>query len=96
MERYDGSAAAVLADLPNLAKKAGARAGISAPPAAEIERELEAATKLGAFHLAVCEPDYSTCLAAIDSPPPVIAVRGGATCSSAPPSPWSAHVMLPP
>jgi DNA processing protein len=32
LDRYDGSAAAVLADLPNLAKKAGAKAGIAAPP----------------------------------------------------------------
>jgi DNA processing protein len=76
LERYDGSAAAVLADLPNLAKKAGAKAAIAAPPSSEIEKELEATAKLGAFHLASCEPDYSPSLAAIDSPPPVIAVRG--------------------
>jgi DNA processing protein len=76
LERYDGSAAAVLADLPALARKAGSKADISAPSKSDIDRELEAADALGAFHLAACEPDYSACLAAIDAPPPVIAVRG--------------------
>jgi DNA processing protein len=76
LEKYDSSASAVLDDLPNIARKAGAKAGISAPPKSEIERELEATARLGAFHLASCEPDYSACLAAIDSPPPIIAVRG--------------------
>jgi DNA processing protein len=76
LERYDGSAAAVLADLPAIARKAGGKSGIAAPPKSEIDRELEAADALGAFHLAACEPDYSPCLAAIDAPPPVITFRG--------------------
>lgn len=76
LERYDGSAAAVLADLPTLARKAGGKSDISAPSKAEIDREIEAAANIGAIHLAACEPDYSACLAAIDSPPPLIAVRG--------------------
>jgi DNA processing protein len=37
---------------------------------------MEAAQKLGAQHMAAFEPDYSACLSAIDSPPPVIAIRG--------------------
>jgi DNA processing protein len=76
LERHDGSASAVLDDLPAIARKAGGRADVSAPARSEIERELEATAKLGAFHLAACEPDYSACLAAVDAPPPVIAVRG--------------------
>ncbi len=76
LERYDGSATAALADLPALARKAGGKADLAAPPKAEIERELDAAARLGALHLAACEPEYSACLAAIDAPPPVIAVRG--------------------
>ena len=76
LERYDGSASTVLADLPALARKAGGKTDISAPSKADIDRELEAMAKLGAFHLAACEPDYSACLAAIDAPPPVISVRG--------------------
>ena len=75
LERY-GSAAAVLADLPSLAKKAGGKADVRAPAVDDIKREIEATAKLGAFHLAACEPDYSACLSAIDAPPPVIAVRG--------------------
>jgi DNA processing protein len=76
LERYEGSAGAVLADLPALARKAGGKTDLSAPPKADIDRELEAVAKLGAFHLAACEPEYSACLAAIDAPPPVIAARG--------------------
>ncbi|HEX5006227.1 MAG TPA: DNA-protecting protein DprA, partial [Hyphomonadaceae bacterium] len=76
LERYGGSASAVLDDLPAIARKAGGRTDVSAAPKSEIEREIEATAKLGALHLAACEPDYSACLAAIDAPPPVIAVRG--------------------
>ena len=76
LERHDGSASAVLADLPALAGKAGGKADLVAPAKADIDRELEATAKLGAFYLAACEPDYSACLAAIDAPPPVIAVCG--------------------
>jgi DNA processing protein len=75
LERY-GAAADVLNDLPSLAKKAGGKTEIKAPSLDEIKREIDATAKIGAFHLAACEPDYSACLAAIDAPPPVIAVRG--------------------
>lgn len=75
LERY-GAAGDVLADLPALAKKAGGKADVKAPPLDDIKREIEATAKLGAQHLAACEPDYSACLSAIDAPPPVIAVRG--------------------
>lgn len=75
MERY-GSAAAVLEDLPSLSRKAGGKGEIKPPPADEITREIDATQRLGATHLAACEPDYSPCLAAIDAPPPVIAIRG--------------------
>ena len=78
LERY-GSPAAILEDLPSLAKKAGGKSEIKAPDPSEITREIEATAKLGATHLAACEPDYSTCLAAIDAPPPVIAIRGNRT-----------------
>lgn len=75
IDRY-GSAAAALEDLPALARKAGGKADIKAPAASEIAREIDAAEKLGASHLAACEPDYSACLASIDAPPPVLAIRG--------------------
>ncbi|MDP3494262.1 MAG: DNA-processing protein DprA [Hyphomonadaceae bacterium] len=73
LERY-GSAAAVLEDLPSLAKKAGGKSEV--PELSDIQREIDATAKLGAAHLAACEPDYSICLAAIDAPPPIIAIRG--------------------
>jgi DNA processing protein len=83
LERY-GSAAAVLEDLPSLAKKAGAKAAIKAPDISDIQREIDSTAKLGATHLAACEPDYSACLAAIDAPPPVIAIRGNRTLLNRP------------
>jgi DNA processing protein len=76
LERYDGGAAAVLADLPAIVRRAGSKADISAPSKSEIDDEIDAVERIGAFHLAACEPDYSPSLAAIDAPPPVIAVRG--------------------
>ena len=75
LERY-GAAGDVLADLPSLAKKAGSKSEIRAPSIDDIKREIDATAKLGAQHLAACEPDYSACLSAIDAPPPVVAVRG--------------------
>jgi DNA processing protein len=75
IDRY-GSAAAALDDLPVLVRKAGGKADVKAPPPSEIAREIEAAEKLGAFHLAACEPEYSASLAATDAPPPVLTVRG--------------------
>lgn len=75
LERYR-SAAAVLEDLPALAKKAGGKTEVRAPSVDDIKREIDATQAIGAGHIAACEPDYSACLAAIDAPPPVIAVRG--------------------
>lgn len=46
------------------------------PPPARIESELEALEKLGARLIASCEPDYPPLLAALDAPPPILAVRG--------------------
>ena len=75
LERY-GVAKAVLDDLPSLSKKAGGKSEIRPPSADDIAREIAATQKLGATLLAACEPDYSPSLAAIDAPPPVIAIRG--------------------
>src|SRR5262245_54076867 len=75
IDRY-GSAAAALDDLPALARKAGGKADIKAPSPSDIAREIESVEKTGAFHMAACEPDYSSCLASIDAPPPILAIRG--------------------
>ncbi len=44
----------------------------------EAERELEATTRLGGRLIATGEPEYPKALQAIDSAPPLIAVRGDA------------------
>lgn len=75
MSRHGHDAAAVLDALPGLAKKAG-KAALRIPSRGEIERELEAAEDFGAVYRAACEPDYSRSLAAIESPPPVVALKG--------------------
>jgi DNA processing protein len=48
------------------------------PPAARIDAELAAIEALGARWIAACEPDYPPLLAALDAPPPLLAVRGDA------------------
>jgi DNA processing protein len=71
LERY-GSAGAAIADLPRLAEKAGRTRTPSIPPVAEIKREIDRTARIGARHIAACEPDYPEALAAIEDAPPVI------------------------
>ena len=74
LQRY-GNARAALAALPELARRGGGRV-IVAAPAAEIERELEAARKLGVRFVGLGEPDYPPLLARVDSAPPMLALMG--------------------
>ena len=67
-----GSAARALEALPEMAARAGRKAGPKIPMPAEMHRELERARKLGVRVIAACEPDYPVALAAIEDPPPVI------------------------
>lgn len=76
LERHDGDASAVLEALPGIAKRAGGKSEIRIPSRGEVDRELEQADQFGAYYLAACEPAYSSALAAIDSPPPLLALRG--------------------
>ncbi|MGX5776440.1 DNA-processing protein DprA [Methylorubrum zatmanii] len=69
-----GSAAAALDALPDLTKRAGKRA--LPPTAAEAEREIAAAARLGVRFLAMGEAAYPKALHATDTAPPLIAVRG--------------------
>jgi DNA processing protein len=64
-----GSARAALEALPRISN-------LKAPPADAIEREIEALANIGARLVASCEPDYPPLLAELDTPPPVLAVRG--------------------
>ena len=54
-----------MAEAIDAAKKAGGKSEIRAADPADIQREIDATAKLGAAHLAACEPDYSGCLAAM-------------------------------
>ncbi len=73
-----GSPAAVLDALPALARRGGRRRPIKVCTRAIAERELSALTALGGRLIARGEPSYPEPLAAIDDPPPVIALRGRA------------------
>jgi DNA processing protein len=71
LQRY-GSAGAALADLPRLAEKAGRARAPVIPATADIKRDMDRTARLGARHIAACEPDYPEALAAIEDAPPVI------------------------
>ncbi len=76
LRRY-GSAAAALEALPDLSRQAGRTAALVPPGVLAIEEEIDRTAAYGARLLAACEPDYPRLLAAIDPPPPMIAVLGG-------------------
>ncbi|HEX3431442.1 MAG TPA: DNA-processing protein DprA [Rhizomicrobium sp.] len=75
IERFH-SATAALEQLPRLARRGGATGELKIPGKVDAERELETTAKLGARVIASVEPDFPFGLAALDAPPPVIAVLG--------------------
>ncbi len=79
-----GSGEKALAALPDLARRGGRSRPIRIPPAHTIEREIEAAEKLGARFLVLGEAGYPARLAALSPPPPVLCLRGEADILSAP------------
>lgn len=70
-----GGASAALEALPDLARKSG-RLLLKVTTRAEAEKEMAAAARLGVRFVAMGEPDYPKTLQAIDTAPPLIAVRG--------------------
>jgi len=72
-----GGAAAALEALPDLARRSG-RLLLKVATRAEAEKEMAAATRLGVRFIAMGEPEYPKTLQAIDTAPPLIAVRGSA------------------
>lgn len=72
-----GGASAALEALPDLARKSG-RLLLKVATRAEAEKEMAAAARLGVRFVAMGEPDYPKTLQAIDTAPPLIAVRGSA------------------
>jgi DNA processing protein len=81
--RRCGSARAALDALPDLARRGGART-IRICSRAEGERELEAVRRLGAVMVGSGEPGYPPRLAAIDTAPPLVTLRGHLAALAAP------------
>lgn len=75
IERF-GTAGNAIEALPSLASRGGRSGAIRIPTVEDAERELEHADRFGARFIAQCEPDYPMMLAALDQPPPLIAVKG--------------------
>ena len=72
-----GTAEAALEAVPKLAARGGKRE-FGIPPQSEIAREISDLEKLGGRFLLSCEPDFPAGLAALEPPPPVLAVLGHA------------------
>ena len=70
-----GSATAALQAVPKLAQRGGATS-CKVPSSSDADRELEVLDRLGGKFIASCEPEFPPGLAALDPPPPVIAVLG--------------------
>jgi DNA processing protein len=75
LQRF-GSAAAALAALPELARRAGRQHPLVPCTTAAAERELEALGRAKAELVAWGEPDYPAALAAVEDAPPLLSVRG--------------------
>jgi DNA processing protein len=73
-----GGVAAALKALPELARRGGAKRPIRIASVEEVEKELIAARRFGVRFVALGEPDYPPALQAIDSAPPILALRGHA------------------
>lgn len=73
---YYGSAASALEALPQLSKKGGKGKPIRIASQQDAEREIELADKMGIRFVGVGEPDYPPYLRAMETPPPLISVKG--------------------
>lgn len=78
-----GGAAAALDALPDLARRGG-RLLLKVCSRAEAEKEMSAATRLGVRFIAMGEPDYPKTLQAVNTAPPLIALRGSAAVLAKP------------
>lgn len=79
--RRFGTAAAALEELPRMALRGGSGRGgkeFVLPPDGDAAREMEALAAMGGVLIASCEDSYPHGLAALDQPPPLIAVLGHA------------------
>jgi DNA processing protein len=71
-----GGAELALEALPELAARGGNKRGVRITSKADAERELDRAAKAEATLIFTIEPGYPPALAAIESPPPMLYVRG--------------------
>jgi DNA processing protein len=71
-----GGAVQALEALPELSRKGGRRQALRICAREIAEAELEAAGKIGARPIFTIEPGYPPALAAVDSPPPLLYVKG--------------------
>lgn len=71
-----GSAEAALDALPDLSRRGGAARSPRIATLAQVEREMETATRFGARFVGIGEPDYPPALREIDGAPPLIAMKG--------------------
>ena len=74
-----GSAENAIEMLPELTLNGGAARAVRIPSPSEAEAEFDVAERHGARFVAVGEADYPPLLSRIDGPPPLIAVKGGAS-----------------
>jgi DNA processing protein len=72
-----GSAGAALKEIPRLARRGGGKEFVL-PPEDDAAREIDALAALGGRIIASCEGEFPHGLAAVDPPPPLIAVLGNA------------------
>jgi len=75
LKRY-GTATQALAELPELAKKGGAKRPIQIFAKASAQREMDQLLEFGGQLIAACEPQYPPLLRQIHDPPPVISALG--------------------
>lgn len=75
IERF-GTAGKALDALPEFSKRGGRAKPLTAPPASQIEKELNALHKFGGDIICACEEGYPLPLAATEDAPPVLSVIG--------------------
>ena len=71
-----GSATAALDALPELARNAGRKHPLVAPPADRADRELDQTDRFGARLLLASDPDFPHLLKALPAPPPLLTALG--------------------
>jgi len=79
-----GGAGAALDGLPELMRRKGGGRKIRVATKEECEREIDAIERGGARLVALGEPDYPATLREIDSPPPLLVLRGDTSVFSRP------------